>query len=222
MYIIMLGAPGTGKGTIGKLICEKYNLTHLSTGDIFRDEIKRQTELGKEASKYMSRGELVPDDIAISIVESELMRLDNVLLDGFPRTIKQAESLKKILSKKGISVTAVINLCMPDEDIITRTSSRVVCSNKECRASFNTIFMPPKVEGICDVCGSKLIVRDDDKPETIKERLKIYYKNTEPLIDFYKKEEVLESINIDIYSNETKEDTTKEAVEIIEKKLNKN
>ena len=219
MYIIMLGAPGSGKGTIGKEICKKYNLTHLSTGDIFRDEIKRDTDLGKKANEYISNGNLVPDDITISMVEDKLMELGDVLLDGFPRTINQAESLKKFLNQKEKSVTAVINLCIPDEDIIKRTSSRVICSNKECGATFNTIFMPPKVEGICDVCGSKLIVRDDDKPETIKERLNVYYKNTEPLIAFYKKEGVLESIDIDIYSNTTKEDTTEKAFQIIERRL---
>ena len=154
MYIIMLGAPGSGKGTIGKEICKKYNLTHLSTGDIFRDEIKRGTDLGKKANEYISNGNLVPDEITISMVEEKLMELGNALLDGFPRTINQAESLKKFLSEKGKSVTAVINLCIPDEDIIKRTSSRVVCSNKECGATFNTIFMPPKVEGVCDVCDS--------------------------------------------------------------------
>ena len=218
MYIIMLGAPGSGKGTIGKEICKKYNLTHLSTGDIFRDEIKRNTDLGKKANEYISNGKLVPDEITISMVEDKLIKLGNVLLDGFPRTINQAESLKNFLNKKQKSIIAVINLCIPDEDIIKRTSSRVICSNKECGATFNTIFMPPKVEGICDVCGSKLIVRDDDKPETIKERLNVYYKNTEPLISFYKNEGILESIDIDIYSNTTKEDTTKKAVEIIESK----
>lgn len=219
MYIIMLGAPGSGKGTIGKEICKKYNLTHLSTGDIFRDEIKRGTDLGKKANEYISNGKLVPDEITISMVEEKLIALDNALLDGFPRTINQAESLKNFLNEKGKSITAVINLCIPDEDIIKRTSSRVLCSNKECGATFNTIFMPPKVEGICDVCGSKLIVRDDDKPETIRERLNVYYKNTEPLIDFYKNEGTLESIDIDIYSSTTKEDTTRKAVEIIETKL---
>ncbi len=219
MYIIMLGAPGSGKGTIGKEICKKYNLTHLSTGDIFRDEIKRDTDLGKKANEYISNGNLVPDDITISMVEDKLMELGDVLLDGFPRTINQAESLKKFLNQKEKSVTAVINLCIPDEDIIKRTSSRVICSNKECGATFNTIFMPPKVEGICDVCGSKLIVRDDDKPETIKERLNVYYKNTEPLISFYKKEGILETIDIDIYSNTTKEDTTEKAFQIIERRL---
>ncbi len=218
MYIIMLGAPGSGKGTIGNEICKKYNLTHLSTGDIFRDEIKRQTELGKKANEYISKGNLVPDEITIAMVEEKLSQLDKVLLDGFPRTINQAEKLNEILNRKGTKVTAVINLNVPDEDIIKRTSSRVVCSNKECSATFNTIFMPPKQEGICDVCGSKLIVRDDDKPETIKERLNVYYKNTEPLIDFYKEQGLLEQIDIDIYSPTTKEDTTRKAFEIIEGK----
>lgn len=219
MYIIMLGAPGSGKGTIGKELCDKYNLEHLSTGDIFRDEIKRQTPLGKKANEYISKGNLVPDEVTIGMVESKLMELDKVLLDGFPRTINQAEALKRILEKKGQSITAVINLSIPDEDIIKRTTSRVVCSNKECKATFNTIFMPPKVEGICDICGSKLIKRQDDSEETIRERLAVYYKNTKPLIEFYEKENVLDSIDIDIYSKTTKEDTTNKAIEIIEKRL---
>ena len=218
MYIIMLGAPGSGKGTIGKELCDIYNLDHLSTGDIFRDEIKRSTPLGKQANEYISKGNLVPDEITIAMVEEKLSNMENVLLDGFPRTINQAEKLKEFLNKNNRKITAVINLNVPDEDIIKRTSSRVVCSNKECGATFNTIFMPPKVEGICDVCGSKLVVRDDDKPETIKERLNVYYKNTKPLIDFYEKEGLLEQIDIDIYSKTTKEDSTKKAVDIIEKK----
>lgn len=218
MYIIMLGAPGSGKGTIGNELCNIYNLEHLSTGDIFRDEIKRGTDLGIKANEYISKGNLVPDEITIAMVEEKLSNMGDVLLDGFPRTINQAEKLKEFLSKNNKKITAVINLSVPDEDIIKRTSSRVVCSNKECGATFNTIFMPPKVEGICDVCGSKLIVRDDDKPETIKERLNVYYKNTEPLIDFYKKEGVLEQVDIDIYSKTTKEDTTKKAESIIEKR----
>ncbi len=219
MYIIMLGAPGTGKGTIGKEITKKYNLTQFSTGDMFREEIKNNTKLGIEANKYISEGKLVPDDITISMVESSLLNLDNLLLDGFPRTIVQAEHLKRILNENGKSITAVIDLSVPDEDIIKRTASRVVCSNKNCRASFNTIFMPPKQEGICDICGSKLIVRDDDKPETTKKRLEIYYKNTEPLIDYYKNEGLLEKIDINIYSPTTKEDTTNKAFSIIDSRI---
>lgn len=218
MYIIMLGAPGTGKGTIGNELCKKYNLVHLATGDIFRDEIKRETELGKKANEYISKGELVPDEITIAMVEGKLDRLENVLLDGFPRTIPQAEALDKYLKENNKEITAVINLKVPDEDIIKRTSSRVICSNKECGASFNTIFMPPKVEGICDVCGSKLIKRKDDEPETIKERLNVYYKNTEPLIEYYTKEGILEGIDINIYLEDTKERTTTAAVKIIDER----
>lgn len=219
MYVVMLGAPGTGKGTIGKEICKKYNLTQFSTGDMFREEIKNNTELGQEADKYISQGKLVPDDITLDMVGSRLGELDNLLLDGFPRTIVQAEKLKKILNENGKKLTAVIDLQVPDEDIIKRTASRVVCSNKDCRASFNTIFMPPKQEGICDICGSKLFVRDDDKPETTKKRLETYYKNTEPLIEYYKKEGLLEQIDIDIYSPTTKEDSTNKAFSIIDNRL---
>ena len=218
MYIIMLGAPGTGKGTIGNELCKKYNLVHLATGDIFRDEIKRETELGKKANEYISKGELVPDEITIAMVEGKLDRLENVLLDGFPRTIPQAEALDKYLKENNKEITAVINLKVPDEDIIKRTSSRVICSNKECGASFNTIFMPPKVEGICDVCGSPLIKRKDDEPETIKERLNVYYKNTEPLIEYYTKAGLLEGIDINIYLEDTKERTTAAAVKIIDER----
>ena len=216
MYIIMLGAPGTGKGTIGNELCKKYNLVHLATGDIFRDEIKRETELGKKANEYISKGNLVPDEITIAMVEGKLDMLENVLLDGFPRTIPQAEALDKYLKEKNKKITAVINLKVPDEDIIKRTSSRVICSNKECGASFNTIFMPPKVEGICDVCGSPLIKRKDDEPETIKERLNVYYKNTEPLIEYYTKAGLLEGIDINIYLEDTKERTTAAAEKIID------
>lgn len=219
MYIIMLGAPGTGKGTIGNEICKKYALAHLATGDIFRDEIKRGTDLGKKAQEYISKGELVPDEITISMVEGKLVTMRNVLLDGFPRTIKQADALKEYLAIKGEAVTAVINLEVPDEDLILRTSSRLTCSNKECGATYNTVFMPPKQEGICDRCGSELVRRKDDNPEMIKQRLETYYKNTEPLIKYYKQYGLLESININIYSETTKEDTTAKAVEIIDKKV---
>lgn len=218
MYIIMLGAPGTGKGTIGKEICKKFNLTHLATGDIFREEIKNQTELGITADKYISKGQLVPDEITISMVESKLDKLDDVVLDGYPRTINQAECLKEYLASKGKSVTAVINLEVPDEDLVIRTSSRIICSNKECGASYNTKFMPPKQEGICDKCGSPLIKRKDDEPETIRQRLEVYHKNTEQLIKYYVDEGLLLNINIDIYCDNVKEITTSKAVEEINKR----
>ena len=220
MYIIMLGAPGTGKGTIGNEICKHFNLTHIATGDIFRNEIKNNTELGKKANEYISKGQLVPDEVTIAMVEKTLDDLgDNALLDGFPRTMNQAEALKKYLESKEKAITAVINLCVPDEDIVIRTSSRVICPNKACGASYNTKFMPPKVEGICDRCGSKLVKRADDNPDTIRQRIKVYYENTEPLIQFYKNEGVLEAVNINIYSPTTKEDTTAKAIEKINEHL---
>lgn len=224
MYIIMLGAPGTGKGTIGAEICKHYNLNHVSTGDIFREEIKNKTELGKIADEYISQGKLVPDELTIKMVEKRLEVDENVILDGFPRTVEQAEALKRFLrgdNRKVTTVTTVVNLLVPDEDIIKRTSKRIVCSNKKCGASYNPEFLPPKVEGICDRCGSELIKRKDDEPETIKHRLAEYYKNTEPLVEYYKSEGILEPIEIDIYSPTTKEDTTREAINRIEKHLNK-
>lgn len=212
MYIIMLGAPGSGKGTIGAEICQNFGLKHIATGDIFRNEIKKQSELGKKASEYISKGLLVPDEVTIAMVESNIKELDNVLLDGFPRTPEQAEALKNFTEENNKELTAVINLNVPDEDIVTRTSSRVVCPNKECGAAFNTVFMPPKVEGVCDKCGTNLIKRDDDNPDTIRHRLDIYHEQTEPLLEYYKKENLLETIDIDIYLKDIKERTSKEAI----------
>lgn len=219
MYIIMLGAPGSGKGTIGNEICNEFGLTHLATGDIFRDEMKRQTELGKKASEYISNGQLVPDEVTVAMVEGKLDQLDGVLLDGFPRTVAQADALKSYLESKGKSITAVVELNVPDEDIVKRTSSRIICSNKECGASYNTVFMPPKVEGICDRCGSPLIKRADDNPETIRKRLETYHKETEPLINYYKNEGLLERVDINIYSETTKEDTTRASIEKIKTRI---
>lgn len=219
MYIIMLGAPGSGKGTIGNEICDHFNLTHLATGDIFRDEIKRKTELGVKATEYISKGLLVPDEVTIAMVEGKLEELDGVLLDGFPRTVKQADALKEYLQSKGKSITAVVELNVPDEDIVKRTSSRVICSNKSCGASFNTVFMPPKVEGICDRCGSELTTRPDDNPKTIRQRLNTYHAETEPLIEYYRNQDLLEEVDINIYNPTTKEDTTKASIEKIENRL---
>ena len=215
MIIIMLGAPGSGKGTIGKKICEEYGLEHVATGDIFRDEIKRSTELGIKANEYISQGKLVPDEITIGMVLNKLKVSKNVCLDGFPRTINQAKKLEEFLNDNNDAVTAVINLNVPDEDLIKRTSSRIICPNKSCGASYNTIFLPPKVEGVCDICGSKLVKRPDDEVETIKHRIAVYYENTEPLISYYRDKGLLENIDINIYSETTREDTTVTAVERI-------
>ena len=170
-------------------------------------------------NEYISNGQLVPDEITIAMVENKLDKLDGVLFDGFPRTINQAESLKKYMEEHNKQITAVIDLVVPDADIIKRTVSRVICSNKECGASYNTIFMPPKVEGICDKCGSKLIKRPDDNEETIKHRLEVYYKNTEPLINYYKNLGLLEAVDINIYLPDTKEITTGKSIKIIEDRL---
>jgi adenylate kinase len=191
----MLGAPGSGKGTIGADICKHYNLTHLATGDIFREEIKNQTELGKEAEKYISQGKLVPDEITIKLVEKQLNELDGAVLDGFPRTLEQASALDTYLNAKGKSITAVIDLNVPDEDLVVRTSCRVMCSNKTCRAPYNTKFMPPKVEGKCDLCGGELVQRKDDNEETLKARLSEYHHNTEPLVNYYKGLNKLYTVN---------------------------
>lgn len=219
MYIIMLGAPGSGKGTIGRAICDEFNLVYVSTGDIFREELSQKTELGMKAQEYMDKGELVPDEITIAMVTHKLDQLDNALLDGFPRTIAQAESLRKYLNQKNKVITDVINLEVPDKDIIKRTSSRVICSNKDCGASYNTIFMPSKEPGICDNCGSELIKRKDDEPEIIEARLGTYHEITEPLINYYKEQGIIDSIQIDIYSPTTREDTTKASIDSIRTRI---
>ena len=168
MYIIMLGAPGSGKGTLAKELSKEYNLVHISTGDIFRENIKKQTELGKEADKYISNGLLVPDEITIGLVKSRLSEDDvksGAILDGFPRTAKQAEELDMFIRKNNPINTVAVLLDIPDEDLIKRVVKRVTCSNKECGAIYNTEFRPSKVPGICDICGGTLKRRDDDNEE---------------------------------------------------------
>lgn len=204
MIIIMLGAPGTGKGTVAGILQEKLGIKQVSTGDIFRKNIKEGTELGKLAEKYIAKGNLVPDDVTVKVVEERLNEPDvknGIILDGFPRTVKQAEELDKILAKKGQKVDKVINLTTPDEEIIERIVNRRVCSNQECKAVYNLILNPPKIERICDKCGSELIVRKDDTEETVRARLKNYFEQTSPLVEYYEKqgnvltEEVSKSIN---------------------------
>ena len=184
---ILLGAPGAGKGTQASRIVEKYNIPHISTGDIFRDNIKRQTELGKRAQEYMNKGELVPDDLTCEIATTRLLEDDCVngfLLDGFPRTVYQAEKLEEFLEAHGQELDKVINMDVDQEALIARLTGRRVCKN--CGASFHVINIPPKEEGICDVCGSPLVQRDDDSEETARNRLAVYAEQTMPLIDFYR------------------------------------
>ncbi|MGB9668193.1 MAG: adenylate kinase [Thermosulfidibacteraceae bacterium] len=196
MRIIMLGAPGAGKGTQASMISEKYGILQISTGDILRAAVREGTQLGIEAKKYMDRGELVPDEIVIGIVRERIVQDDckkGFILDGFPRTVVQAEALDRMLEELGISIDYVINIDVPEEEIIKRLSGRRTCRN--CQAMYHVIFNPPKKEGVCDKCGGELYQRDDDKEETIRARLEVYKKQTAPLIEYYSKRGKL--VNID-------------------------
>ena len=216
MNIIMLGAPGTGKGTIASILAEKLGIPQISTGDIFRKNIKEGTELGKLADSYISKGQLVPDEVTVKIVEDRLNQPDaknGVILDGFPRTIVQADKLKEILKAKGEKIDITINLETPEEEIIERIVNRRVCSNQECKAVYNVVLHPPKVEGICDKCGSELITRKDDKIETVKSRLEQYFTSTSPLVEYYKKEGILYSATVSKTINKLGEDVAKDILE---------
>ncbi len=195
MNIIMMGAQGTGKGTVAGIISEKTGWPQISTGDIFRKNVQEKTELGIEANKYMTAGELVPDEITVPMVANRLNEddaKDGFILDGFPRTIEQAEKLTEILSKKNKKIDLVINLTTPREETIERILTRRVCSNQECKATYNLVMHPPKVEGICDKCGAPLVQRKDDSSrESINKRLEIYDTQTAPLVEYYDKKGVL-------------------------------
>ena len=196
MKIIMLGAPGAGKGTQAKMIAEKYKVPHVSTGDIFRANIKNGTELGKKAKEYMDKGQLVPDELTVEILLDRVAQEDcknGYVLDGFPRTIPQADVLDKELTKLGDKVDYAINVDVPDENIVRRMSGRRACL--KCGATYHIEHIPPKQEGICDVCGSELVQRDDDKPETVQNRLSVYHEQTQPLIDYYNAKGILKSVD---------------------------
>ena len=196
MKIIMLGAPGAGKGTQAKMIAGKYGVPHISTGDIFRANIKNGTPLGAKAKEYMDKGLLVPDELVVDLIMDRFKEDDcknGYILDGFPRTIPQAEALEKALTANGDAVDYAINVEVPDENIIRRMSGRRACVG--CGATYHIVYNPTKEEGICDTCGGELILRDDDKPETVENRLKVYHEQTQPLIDFYKNKGVLAEVD---------------------------
>ena len=221
MNIIMLGAQGTGKGTVAGLISEQTGLPQISTGDIFRKNISEKTPLGVEADKYISKGNLVPDDITVPMVEDRLTWDDaknGVILDGFPSTIEQAEKLDKILAKKGEKIDLVINLVTPKEEIIDRMLTRRVCTNQDCKATYNIKLHPPVKEGICDKCGSPLKQRaDDSDPEAIKRRLEIYEEKTSPLVEYYKEKGVLRTETVSISINRMGKDVANDVVRDIKK-----
>lgn len=196
MKIIMLGAPGAGKGTQAKKIAAKYGIPHISTGDIFRANIKGGTELGMKAKTFMDQGMLVPDEITIGMLMERIHEEDcknGYVLDGFPRTIPQAESLTEALRGMGEAIDYAVNVDVPDENIVSRMGGRRACV--ACGATYHVEFNAPKTEGVCDTCGEKLVLRDDDKPETVQKRLNVYHEQTQPLIDYYKNAGVLKEVD---------------------------
>ena len=196
MKIIMLGAPGAGKGTQAKMIAEKYGVPHISTGDIFRANIKNGTELGNKAKQYMDQGLLVPDELTCDLVMDRIKQDDcenGFVLDGFPRTIPQAEALTAALEKINEKMDYAIDVDVPDENIVNRMSGRRACLN--CGATYHIVSIPTKVEGICDRCGQPVVLRDDDKPETVQKRLTVYHEQTQPLIDYYHHAGILREVD---------------------------
>lgn len=219
MNMIMLGAQGTGKGTVAGILSEKLGIPQVSTGDIFRKHIKEETELGVEANKYIKNGQLVPDDITVPMVANRLEEDDaknGVILDGFPRTIAQAEKLDEMLAKKGNKIDMVINLTTPRDEIIERILTRRVCSNQACKATYNLVMHPPKVEGICDKCGAELVQREDDtSEEAIRRRLAIYDEQTSPLVEYYEKKGVLRTEEVSTHINRLGDDVANDIVKEI-------
>lgn len=196
MKIIMLGAPGAGKGTQAKQIADKYSVPHISTGDIFRANIKNGTELGQKAKGYIDQGLLVPDELTCDLVMDRIQQADcenGFVLDGFPRTIPQAEALSTALENINQKMDYAIDVDVPDENIVNRMGGRRACLN--CGATYHIVSIPTKVEGICDRCGNEVVLREDDKPETVQKRLSVYHEQTQPLIDYYNNKGILRTVN---------------------------
>lgn len=218
MYIVLLGAPGSGKGTVGEIIAKDLKLAHISTGDLFRENLKNKTELGKKAQEYMDKGELVPDEITIGMLGERLKSEDVVngaVLDGFPRTGAQAVSLDEMLSKMNAKVDMALNIDVPFDEIVERIANRRSC--RGCNEIYNVVFNPPKVEGICDTCGGELYQREDQKPEIVQNRLEVYSKTAEELIEYYKKANVLVSKKAGDKAGKTSYDVAREIEETLSK-----
>ncbi len=191
--IVFLGPPGAGKGTQASLLADRHGIKKISTGDILREAVRKGTELGMKAKKYMDAGDLVPDDIIIGLIEEQIEGVDSFILDGFPRTMKQAEALDDLLSARGKPLTHVIFVGVPDDEIVKRLTARRVCP--KCGAVYNLIYNPPKRDEVCDVCGTPLVQRSDDREDVIRNRLKVYRENTAPLIDYYRRKGIFHEIN---------------------------
>jgi len=214
----MLGAPGTGKGTVGNLLAQKLNVPHISSGEIFRSYINTQDEIGKQVKEYVTEGKLVPDELTIKLLEKRLQELDTengCILDGYPRTVIQAESLDELLKKQGRKVKVAVNLSLSDDEIVDRISKRRTCPNPDCREIYNLDFKKPKIEGICDNCGNKLVIRADDNEETVRKRLKNYHNISENLIEFYKNKDILYTVKLNNESNSVSSDIAKEIEEYL-------
>lgn len=219
MFIVLLGAPGSGKGTVGKIIAEDLKLAHISTGDLFRENLKNETELGKEAKKYMDKGELVPDEVTIKMLKERLKEKDvenGAVLDGFPRTGVQAVSLDNMLKEMNAKVDMALNIDVPFDEIVERIANRRSC--RGCSEIYNIVFNPPKVEGICDKCGSELYQREDQKPEVVQNRLQVYSKTAEELISHYKNANILYDAKAGDKVGKTSYDVAKEVEEYIKNK----
>ena len=196
MYLILLGPPGAGKGTQAERLKEELKLPHVASGDLFRENLKNETELGLLANEYMDKGELVPDDVTIAMVRDRLQQPDcerGAIFDGFPRTQAQAQSLDEMLAEWGQKLDGVLYIAVPDEELVRRLSGRWIC--RQCQTPYHTVFSPPAKEGVCDACGGTLYQRDDDKPETVRARLKVYHQQTSPLIDYYRQAGLLVEVD---------------------------
>ena len=221
MIIIMLGAPASGKGSVAEILSKEFNIHAISSGDIFRKNISEGTELGKKANEYMTKGCLVPDDITVNMIAGRLTEKDvesGLILDGFPRTVKQAEELDKMLTAANKKIDIVVNLETPEEEILERITTRRICKNSACKAIYNTLLNPTKVEGICDKCGAEVYQRDDDKLESAKNRLAVYHKETAPVADYYKNTGALYSTVLSKSVNRMKNEVAKDVIDYLRNK----
>ena len=220
MIIIMLGAPASGKGSVAEILSKEFEIPAISSGDIFRKYISEGTEIGKRANEYMTKGELVPDDLTVELITERLNEddvKDGLILDGFPRTVNQAKVLDEMLKKEGKKIDIVVNLETPEEEILERITNRRVCKNSDCKAIYNTLLHHSKVEGICDKCGSELYQRDDDKLEKAKNRLEVYNKQTAPVADYYKETGALYSTVLSQAVNRMKDEVAADVIDYLRK-----